>query len=452
MYDLIVEDATIVSGRERRVADIAVEDGKIVYVGDRPAGGARVRESARGRLVIPGVIDGHVHFRSPGHPHKEDWASGSRAAASGGVTTVLDMPNTSPPTLTRAAFDAKRELAAASSRVDFGIWVGASAGHNPDINELMESGDACGIKVFMGASTGPLLVDDATLLRLFEETRGLIGVHAEDEAMLVALRDQHAADVAPDHNVLRPPAVAVAAVRRLVELVEAFKRPVHVCHVSTAAEADLLERTHGALPITTEACPHHLFLASDVTPDYARPDGLGGTTATGNRIKVNPPIRSERDRRALWAAIRRERIDTIGSDHAPHTLEEKALPYWQAPAGIPGVETTLPLLLTAVRQGRLTLERLVQLCCERPAAVFGLASKGHLRVGFDADLVVLAERALEPLEPSALLTRVGWSPFEGMRMVPKPDQVYVGGRLVAQRGQIVGDDVRGRFVRGPGVG
>lgn len=447
MYDLIVEDATIVGGRQRRVADICVEGGRIVYVGERPAGGARIKQSALGKFVIPGVIDGHVHFRSPGHPHKEDWASGSRAAASGGVTTVLDMPNTSPPTLTRADWNDKRALAAAHSRVNFGLWVGASAGHNDDINELMDSGDACGIKVFMGASTGPLLVDDATLVALFEQTRGLIGVHAEDENLLVKMRARFEQEASPDHNAVRPPAAAVAAVRRLIELVHTHHRAVHICHVSTAAESDLLEGTRGALPITTEACPHHLFLASDVVPEYAQPDGIGGTTATGNRIKVNPPIRTESDRRALWAAVRRERIDTIGSDHAPHTLEEKALPYWQAPSGMPGVETTLPLLLTAVRQGKLTIERVVQLCCEGPARIFGLKSKGSVSAGHDADFVLFSERELRPLAPSDLMTRVGWSPFTGMRMAPKPDQVYVGGRLVAAGGGIVEDDVRGTLVR-----
>ncbi len=447
MYDLIVEDATIVGGRQRRVADICVEDGRIVYVGERPAGPARARQSALGKFVIPGVIDGHVHFRSPGHPHKEDWASGSRAAASGGVTTVLDMPNTSPPTLSRADWNHKRSLAAAQSRVDFGLWVGASAGRNDDINELMDSGDACGIKAFMGASTGPLLVDDDTLVALFEQTRGLIGVHAEDDAVLVALRGRFDGQSAPDHNAVRPPAAAASAVQRLIELVSAYRRPVHICHVSTAAESDLLESSRGVLPITTEACPHHLFLASDVTPEFALPDGSGGTTASGNRIKVNPPIRTEADRRALWAAVRRDRIDTIGSDHAPHTLSEKAAPYWQAPAGVPGVETLLPLMLTAVRQGKLTIERVVQLCCEEPARIFGLKSKGSVSAGHDADLVIFGERELAPLLASDLLTRVGWSPFEGMRMVPKPDLVYVRGRLVAAAGKIVDDSVRGTLVR-----
>lgn len=433
MYDLILEDATIVTSAGRTVADIAVEDGTIVYVGPRPAGTARKRVSAIGRFLIPGLVDTHVHFRSPGHPHKEDWASGSRAAVSGGVTTVLDMPNTAPPTLTRAEFEEKRALAEAHARCDFGIWVGAAAENHDAINDLMESGDACGIKVFMGASTGPLLVDDATLVRVFAGTRGLIGVHAEDESLLVDARARFAGEHTPDHNAVRPPSAAVAALRRLVELCGEHRREVHVCHVTTGAEIDLLDASRGVLPITVEVCPHHLLLSTDA--------------ALGNWMKCNPPIRSETDRLALWAAVRRMRVDTVGSDHAPHTREEKERPYWDAPSGIPGVETTLPLLLAAVKQGRLSLERLVQLCCEAPAARFRLATKGAIRPGCDADFVIFAERDLVTLEADDLLTRVGWSPFVGRKVARKPEQVWVRGHLVAQSGKIVDDGFRGRFVR-----
>lgn len=446
MYDLIVEDATVVHGAGRIVADVCVEDGTIVHVGPRAAGGARRVVHAAGRALIPGAIDGHVHFRSPGHPHKEDWASGSRAAASGGVTTVLDMPNTSPPTLTRVDWEAKRDLAADASRVNHGIWVGASAGNFDAINDLMGSGDACGIKVFMGASTGPLLVDDRTLVGLFERTAGLIGVHAEDEAMLVGLRARHAGDSAPDHNVLRPPEASAAAVRRLVELVEIHRRAVHVCHVSTALELALIEPRRGALPISTEACPHHLFLTADMA-------FRAGSPTEGNRIKVNPPVRAADDVDAMWRALGRDAIDTIGSDHAPHLLSEKAQPYAAAPSGIPGVETTLPLLLTAVRDGRLTLEQVVRLCAEEPARVFRLHRKGRVAVGYDADLVLLAPDAapLRTLDAADMLTRVGWSPFEGMALVPRPDEVYVRGRLVAAGGRIVDDSVRGALVRPGGA-
>jgi dihydroorotase len=232
---------------------------------------------------------------------------------------------------------------------------------------------------------------------------------------------------------VRPPAAAAAAVRRLIELSRATSRAVHICHVSTAVELALLEDVRGDVPITVEACPHHLWLSTD--------DRLG------NWMKCNPPIRSEPDRLALWAALRRGHVDTIGSDHAPHTREEKERPYWDAPSGIPGVETMLPLLASAIKAGRLTIERLVDLCAEAPARIFGLADKGVIRAGADADLVFWSERELVKLDGADLLTRVGWSPFTGRKMGPKPEQVWVRGRLVAEKGKIVDDEVRGVLVR-----
>lgn len=436
MYDLIVEDATIVSSTGRAVADVCVEEGRIAYVGARPAGGARKKMTGIGKFLVPGFIDTHVHFRTPGHSHKEDWASGSRAAVSGGVTTVFDMPNTSPPTLTRVEWEEKRRLAEAESRCHFGLWVGGAADNLDGVRDLMDAGDACGIKVFMGSSTGPLLVDDAALERLFRETRGLIGVHAEDEGLLAEIRQQMSSNLTPDHNEVRPPEAAVRAVRRLIDLTRAHPRPVHICHVSTAAELLVLEDIRGVLPITVEVCPHHLWLSTE--------------TAKGNLVKCNPPIRSELDRKALWTAVKRLRVDTIASDHAPHTKEEKAAPYWQAPAGIPGVETLFPLMVAGVRQGRLGIERMVQLCCEAPARIFNLKQKGAIQVGRDADFLLFAEEELVKLTQADLLTKVGWSPFVGQKVGAKPEHVFVSGQLVATRGRIVQDDFRGALIR-PGA-
>ncbi|GDX81523.1 dihydroorotase [Deltaproteobacteria bacterium] len=432
MYDLIIEDGTILSGAGRTVADIAVEGGEIVYVGTRPAGGARRRVSAIGRFVAPGLIDTHVHFRDPGHPQKEDWASGSRAAASGGVTTVCDMPNTSPPTITTQAWLDKAALAADRSRVNFGIWFGAAAGNVDEARRITDEGPACGIKVFMGASTGPLLVNDATLVEFFEKTRGLMGVHAEDEGVLQAFRERWAGRTPPTHHDSRPAEAAVVAVQRLIELVRAHPRPVHVCHVSTAAELAVLEAVRGSVPITTEVAPHHLWLNNE--------------EPLGNLGKVNPPLRPESDRRALWTAVRRGLIDTVGSDHAPHTLEEKGLSYDQAPSGIPGVELTFSLLMSAVKRSRLPLELLVQMTSEAPAARFGFARKGQIRAGFDADLVVFREVDLVSVATMQLYTRVGWSPYAAQKAAPKPELVFVAGRLVAENGVIVDDEGRGCLV------
>ena len=436
MYDLVIEGATLVSGSGRRAADVGVVDGVVAYVGERPGGAARERIDGAGAFLLPGLIDTHVHFRDPGHPQKEDWASGSAAAASGGVTTVCDMPNTAPPTLTRVAWEEKRARAAAVSHADFGLWVGAARDNHDSIRDLMDSGDACGIKVFMGASTGPLLVDPDTLARLYAETTGLVGVHAEDEAALMPLRERFSGASAPDHNAVRPPVAAVAAVRHLLTLVEAHGRPTHICHLSTAAELALVEPRRGAVPVTTEVCPHHLFLCAE--------------EPQGNYTKVNPPIRAAVDRDALWEALGRGALDTVGSDHAPHTHAEKLRPYWDAPSGLPGVETIFPLLMRAVREGRMDLERFVRMTSEAPARIFGFARKGRIAVGADADLVLYREGALVALAASDLLTRVGWSPFVGMQVAPKPEAVWVRGRKVAARGRIVAE-AHGALVR-PGQG
>jgi dihydroorotase len=300
----------------------------------------------------------------------------------------------------------------------------------------MDSGDACGIKVFMGASTGPLLVDPDTLARLYAETSGLVGVHAEDEAALVPLRERLKHETAPDHNAVRPPEAAVRAVAHLLTLVEQHRRPTHICHLSTAAELALVEPLRDALPLTTEVCPQHLFLCAE--------------EPQGNFTKVNPPIRADADRRALWEAIARGALDTVGSDHAPHTREEKLLPYWQAPSGLPGVETIFPLLAGAVFEGRLPLERFVRMTSERPAEIFGFGRKGRLEVGRDADLVLYRPGPLAALTTRELLTRVGWSPFVDMRVAPKPEGVWLRGRHVAARGAVLNDDGRGSLVR-PGA-
>ena len=438
VYDVIIEDGTVVSASGRRVADVAIEGGIITYVGPRPAGGARRRISAAGRYVLPGFIDTHVHFRDPGHPHKEDWESGSRAAVIGGTTTVCDMPNTSPPTITVAAWEDKAAGAAARSRANYGIWFGGAAGHVDDARRMADEGAACGIKVFMGASTGPLLVDDATLGEIFARTDALLGVHAESEAVLELQRAAWSGRTPPTHHDARPAEAAVEAVRRLIELCRARPRPVHVCHVSTAAELAELEAVRGHLPITLEVSPHHLW--------------LDNTMPLGNLGKVNPPLRPPADRVALWQALNSGVLDTIGSDHAPHTLAEKGLPYEQAPAGLPGVEMVFSLLAGAVREGRLSVERMVSLCAEAPARLFGFTSKGRVAEGADADLLIYAPSDLLALSAAQVLSRVGWSPFVGVQAHPFPDDVLVGGRVVAGGGRMVDDGARGTLVRPVGRG
>ncbi len=434
MYDLLIEDATILSSKGRKVADIAIEDGRIVYVGGRPGGRAKQTLSAIGKFVMPGIVDTHVHFRDPGHPHKETWETGSLAAVSGGVTTVLDMPNTVPPTVDLEALRDKRARAAAASRCHFGLWAGATNDNLDELRRMVDDG-AVGIKVFMAESTGDLKVDDDRLEAIFRDTHGLVGVHAEDASLVERSAAAHRSEAAPSHHDVRPGQAAERAVQRVIELVSAHGRTTHVCHVSTAAEVHLLERVRGRLPVTFEVCPHHLFLSTRLEPEL------------GTLIKCNPPIRPELDRKSLWTALRRNIVDSVASDHAPHTLEEKRRPYWEAPAGIPGVETTFSLMMSAVHHGRITLEQMVALLCERPADIFRLEGKGRIAPGADADLVLFTEGRLARLEEQHLLTRAGWSPFVGRELAPKPELVLVAGRPAAVHGRPVADAPRGREVR-----
>lgn len=428
MYDLIIRDATIVSAGGRQVADIAIEGSRIAYVGGKAAGPARKEIDAIGRFVMPGVIDTHVHFRDPGDGRREDWGSGSRAAVAGGVTTVLDMPNTTPATLDMATVKAKLALAAKASVANYGVWVGAAAGNLGLLGDVWDSGLVCGIKVFMGDSTGALAVDDATLEGVFTRTRGLIGVHAEDQHVLEAAKKKWQNNPNPVHNDVRPPEAAVEAVRKLMDLVRRTGRSVHICHLSTQGELTLLDPYRGDLSITCEVSPHHLFLSVETVGDKL-----------GQMIKVNPPIRAELDRKALWTAVKRGRIDTFGSDHAPHTLDDKRRSYWQAPSGIPGVETMYPLLMSAVAHGRMNLERLVEMSCEAPARIFGLKDKGTIRAGADADLILFREGELLRLGREHLHSRVRWSPYVGKEVAAFPELVMVQGRIVARRGKLTDD-------------
>jgi dihydroorotase len=434
LYDLIIRDGTIVRSTGRLVADIAIEDGKIAYVGSNPAGGAREEFSAIGRFIIPGAIDTHVHFRDPGHPGKESWASGSREAVRNGVTTVFDMPNTYPPTVNERAVREKLEIAGSTSVANFGIWAGATADNLDLLGDLHESGLVCGTKVFMGDSTGALAVSTETLHGIFEHSKGLIGVHAEDQPILEAAKAQWAGTASPCHNDVRPPEASIEAVRTLIDLVEKTGRTVHICHLSTAGEIGLMEAVRRDLPITCEVAPHHLFLSVDSAQDQ------------GNLIKVNPPIRTELDRRAMWAAVKRGLIDSFASDHAPHTLEEKGQDYWDAPSGVPGVGQMLPLLLGAIKHGRLSLERLVEMSCERPAAIFDIADKGKIEQGADADLVMFREGLTTKLTQEMVTAHCGWTPYLGREVGLSPDLVVVGGRVAAESGQLRDDLQPGRLV------
>lgn len=373
---------------------------------------------ASGRVVLPGFIDSHVHFREPGGTHKEDFLTGTLAALAGGVTTILDMPNTQPPTVSRDRLAEKAALASTKAVVDYGFYLGAT---DSNVEEAVAASDAVvALKLYMGSSTGSLLVTDfAPLYRHFSTfpLHKPIVVHAEDEQSLKYFGTLHL----EDHNQSRPAVSAQIAVSRALAIAEKTGRALHIAHTTTARELELIrEAKHRGVRVTCEVTPLHLFLNED---DQHR---------LGNFGKVNPPLRSESDRAALWMYF--DTIDTIATDHAPHTRAEKERPYEQAPSGMPGVQTMLPLLLTAASEGRVTLNEIVKRCVVHPARIFGLKNKGALEVGKDADIVLVNPDVEYKLTDEQMLSKCGWTPFAGWNIKGRVEQVFLRGSLAYDRG------------------
>lgn len=403
--------------------DLAVRDGRIVAIGvvEQPVGEV---VDARGLTILPGVIDPQVHFREPGNEHKEDLESGSRAAAAGGVTAFLEMPNTRPPTSTLAALEDKLQRAKDRCRAHYGFFFGATP-DNADLTATVEG--ACGIKIFMGSSTGTLLVNEQDALeRHFAGARVPIAVHAEDEARLRERYARYAGATDPGlHAVIRDAQAALLATRRAVDLAERHQKRLHVLHLSTAEEvAFLRDRPDDGL-VTTETLPQYLWLDASW---YAK---------LGTHLQMNPPVRDLRHQRALWAGLLDGTIDCIATDHAPHTLEEKARPFGEAPSGMPGVELSVPLMLHAVAEGRCSIQHVARWMSEAPARLYGLVGKGRLAVGADADLTVVDRKLVRTVHADALHSRAGWSPFEGWTLRGWPVMTVLAGRPVFRDGAFV---------------
>jgi dihydroorotase len=427
-YDLIVRNGTAVTPAGTVRVDVAVSQGRIAAIGDLAAAGADEVLEAGGLHLLPGVIDTQVHFREPGLEHKEDLASGTAAAAIGGVTAVFEMPNTQPSTL--AAADLADKLARAHGRawVDHAFFIGASAENLDRLAELERLPGCSGVKVFMGSSTGSLLVeDDETLLGVLRAGRRRVAVHAEDEdrlrQRLALVRGGANVD---QHPVWRDEETALRATKRLIAVARRAGRPVHVLHVTTAQEMDVFATNKDIA--TVEVTPQHLTLAA---PDcYAR---------LGTKAQMNPPIRTEEHRAGLWRGLAAGIVDVVGSDHAPHTLEEKAGAYPATPAGMPGVQTLLPLLLDHMNAGRLSLERLVDLTSAGPQRIYGIAGKGRIAVGYDGDLTLVDLKARREITADWLASKCGWSPFEGTTVTGWPVATVVRGRIVAREGELIGE-------------
>lgn len=434
-YDLIVRGGEVANHAGRGLADVGVIDGKIAFIGDLSQASAGEVFDATGLTVLPGVIDTQVHFREPGLEWKEDLETGSRAAALGGVVAVFEMPNTNPNTTDPDTMADKLVRAKDRMWTDHAFYVGGTHENADYLGELERLPGCCGVKVFMGASTGDLLIaDDDGVRKVLSNVRRRATFHSEDEYRLVERRALARTGDWTSHPEVRDAESAIRSTRRLVGLAKETGARIHVLHVTTRDEMEYL-RFHKDVA-TVEITPQHLTL---VAPEaYQR---------LGSYAQMNPPIRSQAHVDALWLwGMQQGVADVLGSDHAPHTKEEKAKPYPASPSGMPGVQTLVPLMLTHVANGRLSLERFIDLTSAGAQRVFGTANKGRMAVSYDADLTIVDLKAKKTITHDQQATRCGWTPFDGVEATGWPMATIMRGRVVMQDGELIGS-AHGRPVR-----
>lgn len=445
MSNYLLKNAVIVNEGKKQNGDVYIKDGKIERIGfDVTVSEAHELIDLNGAYLLPGCIDDQVHFREPGLTHKATIASESRAAVAGGITSFMEMPNTVPNTLTQELLEEKYQRVAATSIANYSFFMGAS---NDNIEEVLKTNvnTVCGVKVFMGSSTGNMLVDNETTLNnLFSKVPMLIATHCEDEATIRANIEHYRAIYGEDvpvemHPLIRSEEACYKSSSLAVGLAKKHGARLHILHISTAKELSLFDNS---IPleqkkITAEACVHHLWFSDE---DYA---------AKGNFIKWNPAVKKATDRAAIWQAVLDNRIDVIATDHAPHTIEEKQQSYFKAPSGGPLVQHALTAVLEQSKQGLISIERVVEKMAHAPAILFQIEKRGFIREGYYADLVVVEEKPMT-VNKSDLLYQCGWSPFEGTTFSYTVSKTFVNGNLVWNHGKIMEgtNGKRLKFVRG----
>lgn len=423
-YDVILKGGTVVNQDGRVARDVGVTGGKTMALGDLSQASAGEVVDCTGLHILPGVIDSQVHFREPGLDHKEDLESGSRSAALGGVTCVFEMPNTIPQTTTPEALADKIRRGRHRMHCDFAFWVGGTHENANDVPELERLPGAAGIKVFMGSSTGDLLVeDDRGVAEILKRTRRRAAFHSEDEMMLRERMPLRVEGDPSSHPVWRSPEVALTCTKRLVRIARETGARVHILHISTGEEMVFL-KDHKDVA-TVEVLPNHLTL---VAPDcYER---------LGTYAQMNPPIRDDSHRQRIWWGVEQGIVDVLGSDHAPHTREEKHHPYPASHSGMPGVQTLVPIMLDHVNAGRLTLERFVDLSSAGPQRIFGLEGKGRIAVGYDADFTIVDLKRRETITKEWSASKCGWTPYDGVTVTGWPVGTFVRGLKVMWEGEL----------------
>lgn len=423
-YHTIFKNGTVANHDGIHRADIGVTAGRIAALGDLSMADAGEVIDCTGLHILPGVIDTQVHFREPGLTHKEDLESGSRSAVLGGVTGVFEMPNTNPLTTTRDTFEAK--IAAGTSRMhcDFAFYVGGTHDNVRDLPELERLPGCAGVKVFMGSSTGSLLVaDDKGVEAILSAISRRAAFHSEDEYMLEARKHLRVPGDPSSHPVWRSPEVAMSCTRRLVDIARRTGKRIHVLHISTADEMVFLADHKDVASV--EVTPHHLTL--DETA-YAR---------LGTYAQMNPPVRDAAHRAGIWAGVANGVADILGSDHAPHAREEKDHPYPESHSGMTGVQTLVPIMLDHVNAGRMSLERFVDMTSHGPNRLFGIAGKGRIAVGYDADLTIVDLKRTQTISNDWVASRAGWTPYDGVEVTGWPVGTIVRGHRVMWQGKLL---------------
>lgn len=434
MISYLIVNANIVNEGTVTKQDVFIRNGRIEKIGKQLDIAADHTIDAKGKYLMPGVIDDQVHFREPGLTHKATIKSEARAAVAGGITSFMEMPNTNPQTLTQELLQQKYDIASRDSLANYSFFMGAS---NDNIEEVLKTNakEVCGVKVFMGSSTGNMLVDnEKTLENLFSKVDMLIATHCEDEATIRANTEKYShlpesEITAKLHPVIRDVDACYISSSMAVDLAKKHNTRLHILHISTGKETSLFSNQ---LPlsekkITAEACIHHLWFSDR---DYAK---------KGNFIKWNPAVKSEDDKESIWEAVLDGRIDVIATDHAPHTLEEKSQHYWKAPSGGPLVQHALPAMLEMHHQGRISLEMIVQKMCHNPAILFQIQERGYIREGYWADIVLFDINDVWKVEKSNILSKCNWSPFENDYFLSKITHTFVSGYLAYENGVLYED-------------
>ncbi|MCI4677467.1 dihydroorotase [Rhodoblastus acidophilus] len=433
VFDFILRGGVVVNQDGVAPRDVGIVGETIAAIGDLSQASSGETIDCAGLHVLPGLIDSQVHFREPGPTHKEDLETGSRAAVLGGVTAVFEMPNTNPLTTTPEAVADKVARATARMHCDFAFWVGGTHENARHVAELERLPGAAGIKVFMGSSTGSLLVeDDAGVTEILRHARRRAAFHSEDEYRLNERKTLRVAGDPASHPVWRDVETALNCTRRLVAIARRERARIHVLHVSTGEEIEFLSEHKDIASV--EVTPHHLTLSAD---DYA---------TLGTKIQMNPPVREKSHRERIWRGLDQGVVDVLGSDHAPHGLEEKAKPYPESPSGMTGVQTLAPIMLDHIAAGRLTLQRFVDLTSAGPARIFQIARKGRVAVGYDADLTLVDLKRRQEITDGWIASRCGWTPYDGKTVTGWPVGTFVRGARVMWEGELL-TPATGRPVR-----